>query len=198
MTPKIDHLDAQRRHVPPEHTPRLRLKPKAPASGYVDGAWWPHSDDFTEELPGLIAALSIRLGAVSCVLFNQNDWRVAGAELGCGGRVIHLDAHRGQPHNTVEVIGVQGNTIVLLVVPFCAQPDRAHAIVVAAAAPGNSSNVDTLLMVSGKERESRITRDTARERWESQCGSELTEAGADPQPPASSYTPLNSRSSSAN
>lgn len=96
-------------------TPRFRLKTTGHGSGHVDGAWWPHSDDFTEELPGLIAALSIRLGAVSCVLFNH-----------------------------------------------------------------------------------RITRDTARERWESQCGSELTEAGADPQPPASSYTPLNSRSSSAN
>jgi hypothetical protein len=34
-----------RKPTPPENTPRLRLKPKAPISGYVDGAWWPHSDD---------------------------------------------------------------------------------------------------------------------------------------------------------
>jgi hypothetical protein len=25
-------------------TPRLRLKRKAPITGYVDGAWWPRSD----------------------------------------------------------------------------------------------------------------------------------------------------------
>ena len=43
MTPKEDHVDVGRRHTPPVHTPRLRLKPKAPQSGYVDGAWWPHS-----------------------------------------------------------------------------------------------------------------------------------------------------------
>ncbi|OBB88968.1 DUF5994 family protein [Mycobacterium sp. 852002-30065_SCH5024008] len=151
-------------------TPRFRLKTTAHSSGYVDGAWWPHSDNLTEELPGLIASLSIRLGAVSCVKFNQTDWGVAGAEVRSGGRVIHLDADRGQPPNTVEVSGVQGNTMVLLVVPFCVQPDHAHAIVVAAAAPGNASGVDTLLMISGKERESRTTRDAARERWGSQCG----------------------------
>ncbi len=46
------------------HTPRFRLKPTAHASGYVDGAWWPRSDDLTTELPGLIAVLSIRLGAL--------------------------------------------------------------------------------------------------------------------------------------
>ncbi len=41
------------------HTPRLRLKPKAPQSGYVDGAWWPYSDDLTAELPDLLAVLSV-------------------------------------------------------------------------------------------------------------------------------------------
>jgi 7-keto-8-aminopelargonate synthetase-like enzyme len=29
--------DSVRRPTPPEHTPRLRLKPKAPHTGYVDG-----------------------------------------------------------------------------------------------------------------------------------------------------------------
>ncbi|MFF0147938.1 DUF5994 family protein [Amycolatopsis sulphurea] len=28
---------------PPRHAPRLRLKPEAPTTGYVDGAWWPRS-----------------------------------------------------------------------------------------------------------------------------------------------------------
>ncbi len=29
----------------PKHVARLRLKPKAPSTGYVDGAWWPASRD---------------------------------------------------------------------------------------------------------------------------------------------------------
>ena len=43
--------DVGRHYTPPENTPRLRLKPKAPQSGYVDGAWWPRSDDLPAELP---------------------------------------------------------------------------------------------------------------------------------------------------
>ncbi len=45
MTPQQPPTDVERHNTPPEHTPRLRLKPKAPQSGYVDGAWWPRSDD---------------------------------------------------------------------------------------------------------------------------------------------------------
>ena len=33
------------------HQLRLRLKPKAPRTGYVDGAWWPRSHDLAAELP---------------------------------------------------------------------------------------------------------------------------------------------------
>lgn len=43
------------RHPGPENTPRLRLKRKAPLAGYVDGAWWPHSDDLPAELHDLVA-----------------------------------------------------------------------------------------------------------------------------------------------
>ena len=38
----------------PKTRPRLRLKPKAPTTGYVDGAWWPRSDDLAIELPDLL------------------------------------------------------------------------------------------------------------------------------------------------
>ena len=51
--------------TPPEHTPRLRLKPKAPLSGYVDGAWWPRSDDLAAELPDLLACCRFGSGALT-------------------------------------------------------------------------------------------------------------------------------------
>jgi hypothetical protein len=48
--------------------PRLKLrrrrKPKAPTTGYVDGAWWPRSRDLAAELPVLIAVLAARLGSI--------------------------------------------------------------------------------------------------------------------------------------
>jgi hypothetical protein len=43
VTPQQTRRNDQNSIVPAQ-TPRLRLKPKAPQSGYVDGAWWPHSD----------------------------------------------------------------------------------------------------------------------------------------------------------
>ncbi|MFZ0229157.1 MAG: DUF5994 family protein, partial [Mycobacterium sp.] len=57
-------------HTAHQATPRLRLKPKAPTSGHVDGAWWPHSDDLAMELPDLLAVLSVRLGAIDSVVYN--------------------------------------------------------------------------------------------------------------------------------
>jgi hypothetical protein len=149
-------------------TPRFRLKPTAHGSGYVDGAWWPRSDDLMTELTDLIAVLSVRQGAISRVMYNLTEWRTTPTELVTSGCAVQLDGYRGQPPNTVEVLDAKGNTIVLLVVPFHIDPDQAHAIVTAAAAPGNVSSVDTLLMISVKDRESRTKRDDAGERWDSQ------------------------------
>ena len=58
MTLQRGRTTTDSKRTPPEKTPRLRLKPKAPTSGYVDGAWWPHSDDLPIELPDLLAVLS--------------------------------------------------------------------------------------------------------------------------------------------
>ena len=75
MTPQQALTDVERHNTPPEHTPRLRLKPKAPQSGYVDGAWWPRSDDLAAELPDLLAVLSVRLGRIDRVLYNLTNGR---------------------------------------------------------------------------------------------------------------------------
>jgi hypothetical protein len=147
MTLQKDLTDVGRHTTPPEHTPRLRLKPKAPQSGYVDGAWWPRSDDLAAELPDLLAVLSVRLGRIDRVLYNLNEWAKASAKLVTGGRPVRLDGYRRQPIHTVEVLGLNRNKIVLLVVPPEAEPDEAHATLMAAAAPSNDSTVDSLLMV---------------------------------------------------
>jgi len=168
-------------------TPRFRLKTTAHGSAHVDGAWWPHSNDLMTELPGLIAVLPRRLGAISCVMYNNTEWRIAPTELVSGGSVVQLDGYHGQPPNTVEVLGPKGNKIVVLVVPFHIDPDQAHGIVMAAAAPGDASTVDTLLMISIKDRESRTKRDAARERWDSQCQANQPIVGIAPRPRSSPY-----------
>ena len=134
-----------RHPAPPDYTPRLRLKPKAPRSGYVDGAWWPWSDDLTSELPDLLAVLSVRLGRIERVMYNLGEWATAPAKAMLGERVVRLDGYRRQPINTLEVLGVNRDKIVLLVVPPNTNSDQAHATMMAAAAPKNDSSVEGLL-----------------------------------------------------
>ncbi len=153
MTLKNDRMDAGYRHTPPAHTPRLKLKPKAPQSGYVDGAWWPHSADLTAELPDLLSVLSVRLGPIGRVIYNVNEWETPPAKFATGGRTVRLDGYRLQPVNTVEAVGFNQNKIVLLVVSPQADPDEAHAILMTAAGPDNALTVDSLLKNSAEVRE---------------------------------------------
>jgi Family of unknown function (DUF5994) len=150
MTLQQDHMDVGRRPTAPEHTPRLRLKPKAPQSGYVDGAWWPHSDDLTAELPDLLAVLSVRLGPIDRMIYKLNEWAKAPKKLATEGRVVRLDGYSLQPTNTVEVLGLNRKKIVLLVVSPHADPDQAHAVMMTAAGPNNALTVDSLLTTSAE------------------------------------------------
>jgi Family of unknown function (DUF5994) len=156
MTLKKDHMDAGRRPPQPVRTPRLRLKPKAPQSGYVDGAWWPHSEDLAAELPDLLAVLSVRLGPIGRVIYNVNEWAMPPAKLATGGRTVRLDGYRLQPVNTIEVLGLNRNRIVLLVVSPHAEPDQAHAIMMTAAGPNNASTVEGLRMINAEEKGIRV------------------------------------------
>lgn len=116
MTPQQTRRNDQNSIVP-ARTPRLRLKPKAPQSGYVDGAWWPHSDDLRSELPDLLAVLSVRLGRIDRVLYHLNAWAEAPRKLITGGRTVRLDGYRLQPINTIDVLGLDGDRLTLLVIP---------------------------------------------------------------------------------
>jgi Family of unknown function (DUF5994) len=145
MTLQRGRTTTDSKRTPPEKTPRLRLKPKAPTSGYVDGAWWPHSDDLPIELPDLLAVLSVRLGPIDRVIYNLAEWGKAPVKLPTGDRMVRLGGYHRQPVNTVEVIGLNRKKVVLLVVPPHTDPHHAHDILMAAAAPDNASTIDGLL-----------------------------------------------------
>lgn len=145
MTLHHDRSPAGSTKAGPETTPRLRLKPKAPTSGHVDGAWWPHTDDLTIELPDLLAVLSVRLGHIDHVLYNLFEWTNAPTKFATGGGMVRLDGYHQQPGHTIEIVGRTGHKLVLLVVPSRTEPDHAHDIMMAAAAPDDASTVDGLL-----------------------------------------------------
>jgi hypothetical protein len=132
----------------PGHTPRLRLKPKASPTGFVDGAWWPASNDLLTELPDLLAVLSVRLGPISHVTYQLGEWATAPVKSVIGGRVVRLAGYRRQPGNTVEVLGLGGTSVVLLVVPAGTDDEQAHDTMMAAATPEDASTTDGLLVAS--------------------------------------------------
>jgi len=132
----------------PENTPRLRLKPKAPVSGHVDGAWWPRSDDLSEELPDLLALLSVRLGGIERVMYNLAELAQMPRRLSTGGRSVRLDGYQRQPTNTLEVQGIDRRKILLLVIPPDTEPDMAHTAMMTAAAPDNASTTGEMLGTS--------------------------------------------------
>ncbi|WP_410606446.1 DUF5994 family protein [Amycolatopsis sp. lyj-109] len=145
------------------HAPRLRLKPEAPTTGWVDGAWWPHSLDLSAELPSLLPALTARLGRIERVTYHLAGWPPIPRRLRSGDEHgdIRLEGFRSQHPATLTVIGAW-HRLTLLVIPPAADPDLAHHALMTAARRGNDDSVDTLLTT--------LEEDTAMRRWEVEGG----------------------------
>ena len=79
---------------------RLRLKPRAATTGFVDGGWWPRSRDLAAELPRLLTVLSVRLGPIERVSFHLADWGPTTSKINVGGEVVRLAGYRSQHPDT--------------------------------------------------------------------------------------------------
>jgi hypothetical protein len=124
---------------------RLRLRPKAPTTGHVDGAWWPRSRDLAAELPSLLAALGARLGDILRVSYNLTEWNSAPRRIIGDGRQIRLDGFISRPTHTVDVVTADRHRLTLLVVPSNTDPAAAHQTMMISAERGNTQTVDDLL-----------------------------------------------------
>ncbi|KMO82928.1 MAG: hypothetical protein HZB45_22770 [Mycolicibacterium rufum] len=151
MTQHTDIEESDQLHQGPESTPRLRLKRKAPISGFVDGAWWPHSDDLSAELPDLLTVLSVRLGNIERVRYNRAEWVNAPAKLRFADQLVRLDGYDRHPAGTLGVQGSRGGEMLLLVIPAHTDPDQAHAAMMATAASENASSIRALLATRGAD-----------------------------------------------
>jgi hypothetical protein len=124
---------------------RLRLKPNAPPTGHVDGAWWPRSRALTDELAALTDVLTSRLGPVTRVAFAADAWHpVAVADRG-----VRLTALRPREKNIVRVSGSDGRQLTLLVVPPEAPAEAGHDAVMLAARRANSAEPADILAAAG-------------------------------------------------
>jgi hypothetical protein len=125
---------------------RLSLKPDAPVTGFVDGAWWPASRDLAAELPAVVAELAERLGRVESVSYNLDAWEAGPYRIILDGEVVRMAGYRAQDHDTVDVLGAR-RRLTLLVVPPGTDTQTAQAALTAAARTGNIDSVETLLHV---------------------------------------------------
>ena len=133
--------------------PRLRLKPVAPATGHVDGAWWPRTGDLVTELPALLMALAARLGRIDRVTYHLGDWPDPPRRVTFDDSVVRLEGFRSQSSGSLTVIGWNRHRTTLLVVPPATSPDVAEHALTTAAEPGNTDDSAQLLPATAAGRE---------------------------------------------
>lgn len=144
-TPTVDAVIAPLA-TPPTTPPRvallrLQLKPNVPTAPYVDGAWWPRSLGLDVELPGLLTAVSARLGKVALVVYQVSAWDEAPGQMFVGGERVQLEGLASTGAHTLDVVGMGGLRLTLLVVPPDATAPAALAQLVDAADPGHSDAI---------------------------------------------------------
>ena len=140
---------------------RLRLKPKAPATGVVDGGWWPRSRDLATEVPTLLTVLAVRLGTVEGVSYHLGDWGLTPRKIKVGGARVRLAGYRSQHPGTIDVYN-QRQLVTLLVVAPDATARVARAALMAAGHRANTDSVEALLLAY----DTRSGDDVAEQRWE--------------------------------
>lgn len=145
--------------------PRVQLKPEFPKTGYVDGAWWPYTDELPAELRGLIPALRARLGPVRLVRYHLIEWATPLGALVVAGQPVQFDWRGYGTVHTVELRGTRGRRLVLLVVPAETESSKAFATMTSAATKHNTSTVGRLLQGNGRSRTYRNRRADALRRW---------------------------------
>lgn len=131
---------------PTGHTQlRLRLKPKGPVTGYVDGAWWPRSRDLTTELPALAEVLAVRLGRILRAAYALSTWENTPRRLEVDGHPVHMEGFTYQDQNIIHVTGVNRGRLALLVIPPDLTDSAGHDALMTAAHRGNADRTEDLL-----------------------------------------------------
>lgn len=150
--------------------PRLRLKPTAPRTGYVDGGWWPCSKDLTTELPALAEALTARLGALTRISYSTSAWNLAPRRLDIAGYSVRLQEFHGQDPHLLHVSGTSRERITLLLVATDSDEATAAEALTAAAQEGNAERPEAILLTSHRIPEPRSAGNGEQDRWETEGG----------------------------
>jgi hypothetical protein len=156
-------------HTAPHPPLRLRLKPKAPATGYVDGAWWPRSRDLTVELPALAEVLAVRLGRIERVAHALSAWDTVPSRFEVDGYRVRLEGFTYQDQNIIHITGSNRGRVSLLVIPPETTTPAGHDALMTAARRGNADRPEEILAASSLPAP-RQSHEASSQRWESEGG----------------------------
>ncbi|WP_432080406.1 DUF5994 family protein [Streptomyces sp. WAC 04229] len=128
----------------------LRLTTTHERSGILDGAWWPRSRSLPGELPGLISALTERLGPITRVGLDAAAWDELPTRVTVDGRVVHVDAFPVGDDTALVTRGDQ-DIFSLLVVPPDTPRETARAAMAEAVRAGNPRQARQILIDAGTD-----------------------------------------------
>ncbi|KUM80136.1 hypothetical protein J7F01_06625 [Streptomyces sp. ISL-22] len=129
-------------------TALLRLTTTHERGGILDGAWWPRSRSLTAELPGLISALTERLGPITRIGLDSAAWDEMPTRMTIDDRVVHIDVFSVGDDTALVTRGDQ-DYFSLLVVPPDTPPEAARAAMTEAVRTGNPKQAQQILIDTG-------------------------------------------------
>jgi hypothetical protein len=124
---------------------RIELKPPGPATGFVDGAWWPHSNDLARESVPLIATIAPLRGQTLRVSYDMDAWTNVEHAVVVDGVRVHLDGFRGRSPDRVLLTDKNNHSLTLLVIPPTTDAPSATDSMRRASAGANVEDTDVLL-----------------------------------------------------
>lgn len=110
-----------------------------------DGAWWPRSDDATEELPDLVAAISAHGGRVVRIGIHRPHWRRVPHTVLIGGSLPARISPVSTTAHTVVLTRSLRDQVLLLVIPPDTPREAALSAMAAAATADSRTNAAELL-----------------------------------------------------
>ncbi|MBZ9645235.1 DUF5994 family protein [Streptomyces sp. PSKA30] len=129
-------------------TALLRLTTTHERRGILDGAWWPRSRNLTAELPGLISALTERIGPVTRIGLDSAAWDELPTRMTIDDRVVHIDAFSVGDATALVTRGDK-DYFSLLVVPPDTPPEAARAAMAEAVRTDNPKPAEQILIDTG-------------------------------------------------
>jgi hypothetical protein len=126
-------------------TALLRLTTTPDRQGILDGAWWPRSRHLAAELPGLVSALTERLGPVTRIGLDSAAWDEVPTRMTVDDRVVHIDAFPVGDGTALVTRGDQ-DYFSLLVVPPDTPVEAARAAMAEAVRADNPKQAVQILI----------------------------------------------------